>query len=45
MFAELELPAEAASSPDIWRAYYFSRGVFLPERQPPGLALDERQAA
>jgi hypothetical protein len=45
MFAELERSAEAAPSTEMWRAYLFSRGIFLPERQPPGLALDEREAA
>jgi hypothetical protein len=45
MFAELERSAEAAPSTQAWQAYFFSRGIFLSEPQPPGLALDEREAA
>lgn len=45
MFAELELSSEAAPSLEMWRAYFSSRGIFLPERRPPGLVLDEREAA
>jgi hypothetical protein len=44
MFSEWEQLAEPVE-PAAWRAYLFSRGVFLPERQPPGFVLDEREAA